>query len=118
MKFKERFKKALFAFFKTEILEAVEARKIQGVQYIPPMGKVIETRLPYQLACMIDFDEERDPIGRNIPMEVLMERKIENARQELFKEFVKHVEVESSFLVPNFSRRREIRLSIYIGKKP
>ena len=109
---KQRFKKALFAFFKTEILETFGAGA-------PVVNTIVETRLPHRIGCSIRFDEERDSFDRNMPLEFAMERKIEHAKKELFKEFVKHVEVEIYPLIePEYGRRVEILLSCFIGRKP
>lgn len=112
MTLKQRFKKALFAFFKTEILESVGAKS-------PAIHTVVETRLPYRIAFSIRFDEEKDWHNRNMPLEVAVERSIEKAKEELFKEFVKHLEIEIHPLwEPTHRRRVEILLSCFIGKKP
>jgi len=111
MKLKQRFKKALFAFFKDEILKSV------GYE-----GKrtVFETK-------GVDFTEIRSEImisqdhypmyHQQMPFEYMYEEKLKQARQEIFEKAMDHIIIdERSVMDLGVFPHRAIKVSLFVGK--
>lgn len=116
MKLKDRFRKGLFAFFKEEILEAVTPPAHSLGDSIE-RNCIVERKIPYMIATTLDIDEERDIRAYGVPANIIFEKRIGQAREKLFEEFVKFVDVDSADLLrPDLYGRRRVRLSIFVGK--
>lgn len=103
---KKRFKKAVFAFFKDEILESFESKESVTVETITHTMEYVE------LKSVIDLTERHNPD----PMEY--ERSLEQMRRALFDESMKHLIVNTRelFDYDSFGCRR-IQASLFIGVK-
>lgn len=107
-KLKEKFKRAIFAFFKEEILNAVEARPfpVREINISPLNLKKLETQ--------IIFD---DDFGMT-PVPILYHQAVQKARHELFEESLKYIEVDANSVISEkFYPKRCIRVSMYVGNK-
>jgi hypothetical protein len=110
MKIKSRFKKALFAFFKDEILSSVGYNQpMQTIQHICKEMKMTEIRSEILLS---DRDSER----YGMPATVVYEKSLEEARRRLFEESMKFIQIdEKSVIDPHIYQARAIRVSLFIG---
>ena len=107
MKIKHRFRKALFAFFKDEII------KVTGiVSHIEMVSKELEFT---HIRSEIILDDSRD---MRYPTGVLYEQALEECKVELFQEAIKHVHInESSVMESQMFGGRRIEVSLFIGKE-
>jgi len=105
-KLKARFKKALFAFFKDEILNAVGYNgTIQKLQIVTKELEFSEIKAEILL-------EER--YGE--PIVIVYERALESAKRRLFEESMKFIHIdESSIMDSHVYPHRAIRVSLYVG---
>ena len=110
MKLKSRFKKALFAFFKDEILSSVGYNQpMQTIQHICKEMKMTEIRSEIIL-------DERDNQRYGMPANMVYEKSLEDARRRLFEESMKYIQVdEKSIIDQNIYQARAIRVSLFIG---
>lgn len=111
MKIKDRFKKALFAFFKKEIDSQIKFNR--GVVYNP--NRNIE-RIHYGMQELrgeinLKIDRFQDPYEYEKQLEIL--------RKDFFQEVMKYVEVETHDLIDPYiaPHMRCVRLSLMVGKK-
>lgn len=115
-----RFRKALFAFFKEEILSSVGNKDIPlALQPSAELIKVDNKRVDFQeLTCELSFDDDRvtDRYGPQ-SVEMALEKQLEKVKKDMFEEVVKYIHTDSRQL---FERglygRRRIRLSLWVGK--
>jgi hypothetical protein len=110
MKLKSRFKKALFAFFKDEILSSVGYNQpMQTIQHICKEMKMTEIRSEILL-------DERDNQRYGMPANMVYEKSLEDARRRLFEESMKYIQVdEKSIIDQHIYPARAIRVSLFIG---
>lgn len=105
-KIKLRFKKALFAFFKDEILDLVGYNKdIHQVQLITKELKFTEIKSEIVLDGI-----DSQPIG------LVYEKSLEKAKRKLFEESMKFIQIdESSIMDSHIYPHRVIKVSLFIG---
>jgi hypothetical protein len=110
MKLKSRFKKALFAFFKEEILSSVGYNQpMQTIQHICKEMRMTEIRSEILLS---DRDSER----YGMPANVVYEKSLEEARRMLFEESMKFIQIdEKSVIDPHIYPTRAIKVSLFVG---
>ena len=120
MTLKQRYRKALFAFFKEEILEAVKSKDMPlTFQPSAELIKVDNKRIDFQeLTCELNFDDDRvsDRYGSQ-SVQMVLEKQLEKVKKDMFEEVIKYIHTDSREL---FERglygRRKIRLSLWVGK--
>jgi len=114
MKIKKRFKKALFAFFKDEILNSVGAQKTtEKVNYVSKELQLIE------IDSEIIIDETRQ-IGRGIAMNSIYEEALNRCKRKLFEKAMKHIQIDELSVMGtdlHSNGIRTIRVSLFIGLK-
>jgi hypothetical protein len=118
MKFRDRFRKALFAFFKEEILKEVQVPQDQ-LGLIHNKEIIRTSNIPVQtLEYTIQLDSsEHTPFKFGEPADFVFNRAAAKAHKELFDELIRHVTVDSRALLdPSIYGRREIRFSVLVGK--
>jgi len=110
MKLKSRFKKALFAFFKEEILSSVGYNQpMQTIQHICKEMRMTEIRSEILLS---DVGSER----YGLPANVVYEKSLEEARRRLFEESMKFIQIdEKSVIDPHIYPTRAIKVSLFVG---
>jgi hypothetical protein len=110
MKLKSRFKKALFAFFKEEILASVGYNKpMQTIQHVCKEMIMTEIRAEILLS---DSDSER----YGVPANVVYEESLKEARRKLFEESMNFINIdEKSVIDPHIYPTRAIKLSLFVG---
>ena len=108
---KIRLKKALFAFFKDEILSLVGFTEyIPKIKYIPKKMEITEIRFEILL--------KDDNKNMWIPINVTYEKALEEAKYKLFKEVTKHIQFdERTILSSNVYPHRIISGSLFVGVK-
>lgn len=111
-KLKSRFKKALFAFFKDEILNSVGyTGAIQQVQIVTKELKFTEIKSEILL-------DERDSQRYGEPIGIVYEKALENAKRRLFEESLKFIQVdEKSIMDSHIYPHRAIRVSLFVGSQ-
>ena len=106
-KLKLRFKKALFVFFKEEILEAV------GYQREIHVNISKEFHIA-EIKSQIIIDD-RESYLSHIPPTVLYEKALEKAKKELFEQSMKFIKVdESSIVDQNIYGHRAIKVKLMV----
>ena len=110
MKLKSRFKKALFALFKEEILSSVGYNQsMQTIQHICKEMRMTEIRSEILLS---DRDSER----YGMPANAVYEKSLEEARRRLFEESMKFIQIdEKSVIDPHIYPTRAIKVSLFVG---
>jgi len=111
MKLKDRFKKALFAFFKNEILEAVswKGTVLEKTQIVSAELKFTEIKADIFI---------QDTTNALVPASVVYERSLREAREKIFEEAMKMVVIdERSVMDTNIYPHRVIRVSLFVGYK-
>jgi hypothetical protein len=112
MKLKSRIKRALFAFFKDEILQSVGYDKpIQNqiIQHICKEMKMTEIRSEILLDGMERY---------GMPVNVVYEKSLEEARKRIFEESMKFIQIdEKSVIDPHIYPHRSIKLSLFVGER-
>ena len=106
---KKRFKKALFAFFKEEILDAVTKKENSEIQtHVHFISKELEFKeLRVEISTM-------DRGGMN---HMIYEESLRDARRTLVEEALKHIQVdERSVFDQDIYDERRIKCSLFIGK--
>ena len=119
MTLKHRIRKALFAFFKEEILEAVGSKDSLIFQPGAEIVRVDNKRVDFQeLTFELGFDDDRisERYGPQ-SVEMVLEKQLEKAKKDMFEEVLRYIHTDSQQL---FERglygRRRIRLSLWVGK--
>lgn len=108
MKFKIRFKKALFAFFKDEILKSVGADVENKVEVRNVKYNLIE------ISTQILLDEKISAM----PSMIVYEEALEKARQELFEKIMNYVIIDNHSVMDQYIYpHRKIRISLLLGIK-
>lgn len=107
-KLKLKFKRALFAFFKEEILEAVGFKQpVERVEFISRELKFTQITTPIVLD---ERDTNFSPVG------IAYEKALDQAKRKLFDESMKFIHIESKDVINSYVYpRREIRVSLFIG---
>jgi hypothetical protein len=110
MKLKSRFKKALFAFFKEEILSSVGYNQpMQVVQHVCKEMRMTEIRSEILL-------DDRDNQRYGVPANVIYEKSLDEARRRLFEESMKFIQIdEKSVIDPHIYPTRAIKVSLFVG---
>jgi septum formation topological specificity factor MinE len=101
MKLKRRFKKALFAFFKDEIINSVDFDEKSE-----------------RIKSEIVIEESRQM--NNMPFEYVYEEALNKCKHDLFQKVMKHIQIDNqSVMETNLYRNntRAIRVSLFIGNK-
>jgi hypothetical protein len=113
MKIKDRFKKALFAFFKDEILKNVGYNG--DVRHVT----ICETHLKFtEIKAEILFDDKNEQVKYGLPTGYIYEKALESARTKLFEETMKYVIVDKNSIIDqHLYTHRAIRLSLFVGIK-
>ncbi len=111
-KLKQRFKKALFAFFKDEILSSVGYMgEVSTYKYNTRDIRFTEIK------SEIMFDE-RSEQRYNKPIGHIYEMALDEARKRLFEESMKYIQIdERSVMDRGIYNHRAIRISLLIGNK-
>jgi hypothetical protein len=114
MSLKTRFRKMLFGFFKEEILEATNREIIYSIKEIE-RNEVIYSK------DSIDFDILRKEIVftedyyySNASAE-LYEDSLQKAKNELYREFLKYVQIDTNELFADYKPNRRLVLSVLVG---
>ena len=108
-KLKLRFKKALFAFFKEEILESVG--------HIPTASPTVNiSHLNFiEIKSKIILDDRNQMFE---PSNIVYERALEKCRKEIFEEAMKFVVVDEDTVInPIYYPHRAISVSLLVSKK-
>lgn len=110
MGIKQRFKKAIFAFFKDEILKSVGYNNpMQHIEIVSREMRFIEIRAEILLTESENYVE---PIG------IAYERALEKAKKTLFEESMKYIEIETNSVMDSYIyNARGIKVSLFIGQK-
>ena len=108
MKLKHRFRKALFAFFKDEII------KITGVHsHVEIASK--ELKFTHIRSEIILSEEGHD----RYPVDVIYQQSLQDCKVKLFDEAMKHIQInESSIMDTQIFGARRIEVSLFIGQVP
>jgi hypothetical protein len=112
LKLKSRFKKALFAFFKDEILNSVGYNKpIQTIQHVCNEMRMTEIRTE------IILDESKyHQCGTSVNQ--IYEYSLNDAKRKLFEESMKFIQIdEKSVIDPLYYSTRAITLKLFVGTK-
>ena len=106
MNLKARFKAAIFAFFKDEIMGiGAEQRPFKAIE---SQLKFIE--LKAEILLKTDFDQ------RGIePIEVFYERELKAIKHKLFIETLPHIKVDSASFLHEHPHSRKIQVSLFVG---
>jgi hypothetical protein len=109
MELKSRFKKALFAFFKDEILSSVGYNKpMQVVEHVCKEIRMTEISSEILLSDI--------PYG--IPVNEIYKRALYEAKQRLFEESMKFIRIDEKTVIDsNIHRTRGIKISLFIGTR-
>jgi hypothetical protein len=110
-KLKLKFKRALFAFFKEEILNSVgHSGNIQQVQIATKELKYTEIK------AEILLNENGISHYNNEPIGIAYEKALEHAKEKLFNESMKFIQIENkSIMDSHIYPHRAIRVSLFIG---
>ena len=109
MKLRKRFKKALFAFFKDEIMDAV------GYSGTISHAVIKEANI-IELKAEIILDRSTQK-NLSIPIDIAYEYALSDAKKKLFEEAMKFIVIDSnSVFDPIVYPHRAIRLSLFVGK--
>jgi septum formation topological specificity factor MinE len=106
MKLKRRFKKALFAFFKDEIINSVD--------FDEKSERIKSERIKSEIV----IEESRQM--NNMPFEYVYEEALNKCKHDLFQKVMKHIQIDNqSVMETNLYRNntRAIRVSLFIGNK-
>ena len=105
-----RFKKALFAFFKDEILDAV---KYNAIGNIETEVVVVSNTLKFEkLTCEISVSDRMNGDPRHY------ENSLREARNSLVNKALEFIEIdEMSVFDPNIYDERRIKCSLFLGIK-
>jgi len=113
MKLKRRFKKALFAFFKDEIINSVDfVEKSERINYVTKELNLITIK------SEIVIEESRQM--NNIPFEYVYEDALNKCKHDLFQKVMKHIQIDNQSVMETSLYRnntRAIRVSLFIGNK-
>ena len=113
MKLKRRFKKALFAFFKDEIINSVDFdEKSESINYVTKGLNFITIK------SEIVIEESRQM--NNMPFEYVYEDALNKCKHDLFQQVMKHIQIDNqSVMETNLysNNTRAIRVSLFIGNK-
>jgi hypothetical protein len=109
-KLKLKFKRALFAFFKEEILNSVGySGNIQKVEIVTKELKLTEIKAEILLNVTEKYPHN-EPIG------IVYEKALERAKEKLFNESMKFIQIENkSIMDSHIYPHRVIRVSLFIG---
>lgn len=109
-KLKARFKRALFAFFKDEILSSIG--RIESKEIYDEKG-IKMTLLQKEIVL-----NEREIYEKGALIGEIYEVAMRKAKNELITEAIKFIQVdEKSLLDENVFWNRKIRISLFVGKK-
>lgn len=116
-KLKMKFKRALFAFFKEEILSIVKFNpKASDVLIVPP-PPIDRHFNGTTIFADILLNDRRDYDDRIKSPAEHYENALEKARKALFKEFIKYIKVDDYNIVdPQIYGARKITLAIKVQK--
>ena len=113
MKIKERFKKALFAFFKDEILKNVGYNG--DVRHVTVSENCVRFT---EIKAEILFDDKDEQVRYGLPAGYMYEKALEKARKTLFEESMKYVVIDKhSILDERVYPHRAIRISLFVGNQ-
>lgn len=117
MGIRKRFKSALFAFFKEEILKEVSTyygkKDIQWSTYNPSF--ISEEK--YKIVAIEKEVMVRDSNMHNIPFQYALDDAIRNTRRAVLEEAMKYVEINSKELFGSIDGSKVLKAKIYIGVK-
>ena len=111
---KNRFRKALFAFFKDEILNSVGYNGSSQTSTI----MVTEERVKFtEIKAEILLDNRGGQMGHGEPTVIAYERALEDCKQRLFDESMKSIRIdEQSIMDSHIYDGRAIRVSLLVGR--
>lgn len=109
MGIKNRFKRALFSFFKEDILKEVGYDYgYKQVEFVCNEMKMVEIKSEILLA---------DNSMSLAPPHLLYEKELENCKRRLFEESMKYIKIdERSVMDSHIYDARAIRVSLFIGE--
>lgn len=111
---KNRFKKALFAFFKDEILNSV------GYNGNVQVGKIVTTHENvkfHEIKAEILLDNRNEQMRYGEHTGVAYERALEDCKRSLFEESMKSIRIdEQSVMDSHIYDGRAIRVSLLVGR--
>jgi len=112
MKLKNRFKKALFSFFKDEIMESVGFNgDVVEHQYITHQMKLTEIK------AEIHIDENNSQMMHGKPSGLIYEEALEVAKKQIFEQSMKHIKVDTaSIMDSHIYNGRVIKVSLFVGQ--
>lgn len=116
---KQRFKKALFEFFKQEILDYLEVNKFP--YRISPekfVHNTTEQNIEFkEVKTEIVLKDNDDYRLNNIPVSRLYEQSLEDTKKLLFEEMLKYVEIDTASVMDSYIYPiRKLRMRIFVGK--
>ena len=110
---KQRFKKAIFAFFKDEILKEFSVNN-KYPEFTGKVYKQVDSTIKVelrQIGCTIDLD-----MDGQIPTDSFYEQACNKARKELFNEFIKWITIEGVVVLdPQYYHKRKIIFNAWVG---
>jgi len=112
MGFKKRFKKALFAFFKDEIINSVGFNNSKKVIYVSKELNFVEIKSEIRI--------EKSNRTNNMPFDYAYEESLNKCRRDLFEEAMKHIQIDNQSVIRTNSYSndtRAIKVSLFIGTK-
>lgn len=111
---KKRFKRALFEFFKEEILKAVNYHTNTLILHDPiEKNSIFHT---INASINLDMEDEHDQFFRRIPPNRRVEGAIDKCKKDLFKEVMKFVEIKTADLFEPDGNFKGINVSLKIVK--
>lgn len=113
---KKRFKSALFAFFKEEIMNEVSIKHKGEFLHLPQKMPVVLSEEKYKIITIEKEVLVKDSY-HGAPFQYLLDDAIMNTRRAIVDESMKHVSVNSRELFDIPNRSKIIKATIHIGVK-
>lgn len=107
-KIKTRFKRALYGFFKEEILNSIGySEPVKKIEFISKEMQIKELKAEFVLD---------DNSLMSQPFSYVWSRQLEKVKKDLFDECMNHIKIDSySITDPRVSREKIIKVSLFIG---
>ena len=121
---KQRFKKAIFAFFRNEILDLVgydlNNQNNQNMKFKQTsQHQIVNSEMKFtEIKTEILLNNNTNH-GYNEPFSVFYEKELENAKMKLIENALKFIQVDTSYLIDKYIHpdHRKISLSLFVGNK-
>lgn len=113
---KKRFKSALFAFFKEEIMNEVSIKHKCEFIHLPQQMPIVISEEKYKIIT-IEKEVLVKESYHGSPFEYMLDDAIMNTRRAIVDEAMKHVSVNSRELFDTLNQSKIIKATIHIGVK-